>query len=193
MTSYAEVQGTTLIKYPYAFGDLQAENPFTNYNGNTDFVSIFPETDTAIHNGYSLVEVTQADQPSFNKAAQVCTLNATPTLESGVWTLGWTVSQMTPEQIAQYQEGLKEQIVFSVQKRLDDFAKSRGYDGILSACTYSNSPTPKFATEGQYCLTQRDATWAMLAQMLAEIEAGTRPLPSSYGDIESNLPTLVWP
>lgn len=90
-------------------------------------------------------------------------------------------------------EAIKNEVVTATQQRLDSFAQSRQYDGILSACTYHTSPTPKFQVEGQYCLAQRDATWAKLYEILAEVEAGTRPMPQSFADIESELPALVWP
>lgn len=34
---------------------------------------------------------------------------------------------------------------------------------------------------------------AKLYEMLAEVEAGTRPLPDGYADVESELPVLAWP
>lgn len=37
--NYAEVNGDTLIKYPYNFDQLQAENPYTNFGGNYDYRS----------------------------------------------------------------------------------------------------------------------------------------------------------
>lgn len=80
-----------------------------------------------------------------------------------------------------------------IQKRLDDFAKTRNYDGILSACTYATSTVPKFATEGQYCVQVRDATWAAGYALMDEVLAGTRPVPSSISDIEADLPVLEWP
>ena len=83
--------------------------------------------------------------------------------------------------------------VDATQQRLDDFARTRGYDGILSACTYATSPTPRFAAEGQYCVEARDATWAKLYEMLDEVLAGTRPMPSGYADVEPELPALAWP
>lgn len=115
----------------------------------------------------------------------------------GQWFTKYSVSDLTPEQCAEVDaanaKALQEGIVTATQKRLDDFAQTRAYDGILSACTYSTSPTAKFATEGQYCVEMRDATWAMLYQIMAEVEAGTRPMPTGYADIEPDLPALVWP
>lgn len=90
-------------------------------------------------------------------------------------------------------EALQTSVIAATQSRLDDFAKTRNYDGILSLCTYATSLIPKFKAEGQYGVEARDATWAKLYEMLAEVEAGTRPMPSGFDDIEPELPVLVWP
>lgn len=79
------------------------------------------------------------------------------------------------------------------QQRLDDFAKTRNYSGILSLCTYATSTNVKFQTEGQYGVQARDNTWATLYEILDEVQTGTRPMPSSYADIEPELPVLSWP
>lgn len=80
-----------------------------------------------------------------------------------------------------------------IQLRLDSFAGTRNYDGILSACTYATSSVPKFSAEGQACVNLRDATWSAAYDILAQVQAGTRPRPSSIADIEADLPALVWP
>lgn len=86
------------------------------------------------------------------------------------------------------------EIVVATQVRLDEFAKTRAYDGILSACTYAlDSNVPKFQQEGEYCVLVRGQTWATLYQILEEVQSGLRPMPSGYSDIEMDLPTLEWP
>ena len=91
----------------------------------------------------------------------------------------------TPEQIvAQY--------TAAVQKHLDDFARTRGYDGILSAATYATSTVPKFKAEGQYAVEARDATWAKCYEVLAAVEAGSRPM-STLDELLAELPVLEWP
>lgn len=90
-------------------------------------------------------------------------------------------------------EQIQTEIVTETQKRLDDFAKTRNYDSILSACTYASDTNLKFSAEGQYCIDSRGATWTKLYQILAEVEAATRQMPTGYADIESELPTLAWP
>jgi hypothetical protein len=90
-------------------------------------------------------------------------------------------------------EEIEKEIVTSTQDRLDFFARTRNYDGILSACTYATSPTNKFKVEGQYCVDSRDATWSKLYDILNEVQSGTRPMPSGYKEIEPELPVLEWP
>ena len=108
--------------------------------------------------------------------------------------LAWLDEGNTPEPVdPPAPPEIQSEIVAATQARLDDFARTRNYDGILSACTYATSTVPKFQSEGQYCVDARDSTWAKLYEMLAEVEAGTRPVPTGYADIEPELPVLAWP
>ena len=80
----------------------------------------------------------------------------------------------------------------AVQRRLDDFAKTRGYDGILSACTYTASAVPQFQAEGLYAVSARDVTWAACYTVMAEVLGGLRPLPT-IDELFEILPPLEWP
>lgn len=106
--------------------------------------------------------------------------------------------EMMPEEIDAHlnpqptAEQIIAQYTAAVQKRLDDFARTRGYDNILSAATYATSTNPKFAVEGQYAVEARDATWAKCYEVLAEVEAGTRPMPT-LEELMAELPVLEWP
>ena len=82
--------------------------------------------------------------------------------------------------------------VAGIQKRLDDFVKTRNYDNILSACTYATSTVPKFAEEGQHCVDLRDQTWASAYQILEDVQLKKIPMPASIDDIASRLPVLAW-
>jgi len=91
----------------------------------------------------------------------------------------------TPEQIvAEY--------TAKVQARLDAFARTRGYDGILSACSYAASTNQKFSAEGRYCVQARDATWAKCYEVLQAVQSGQRPVPT-WAQFEAELPPLAWP
>lgn len=92
-----------------------------------------------------------------------------------------------------YKQNLIRDIVNTTQERLDNFAKQKGYDSILSACTYATDPDPKFSAEGQIAVELRSTTWKKLYEILAEVEKGIRPIPSGFSDIGPALPSAVWP
>lgn len=135
-------------------------------------------------------------QPTYDPITQGVR-EVSPVQANGNWQQAWEVFDLDQNQvaanIAAKDQAILDECVSNTQKRLDDFAKTRNYDGILSACTYATSSVAKFQTEGQYCVNSRDATWAKLYSMLKEVEAGTRPKPSGYADIEAELPELLWP
>ena len=81
----------------------------------------------------------------------------------------------------------------AVQKRLDDFAKTRGYENINSATTYINSSVDKYKNEGTYASTARDSTWNALYQIIEDVTDGNREKIVNFSEIESELPTLAWP
>ena len=65
----------------------------------------------------------------------------------------------------------------AVQSMLDNAAKAKGYDSILSACSYAAYPN-QFQAEGQEFLVKRSTVWAKCYEILGEVEAGTRPVPT---------------
>ena len=131
----------------------------------SDAVEITPEQHAALLQGQSEGKVIAADA------------NGNPIL-------GDPPAPNTEQMIVQYTAG--------VQQHLDAFAQTRNYDGIMSACTYATSTVPKFATEGQYAVEARDATWAKCYEILAAVEAGSRPMPT-LDELPDELPALVWP
>lgn len=114
------------------------------------------------------------------------------------WRTGDVVAErdLTPEEMAAIAAYSPEQIIaqytVGVQHHLDAFAQTRNYDGILSATTYATSRVPEFKAEGQYAVEARDATWAMCYEILAAVEAGSRPVPT-LDELLAELPVLVWP
>lgn len=85
------------------------------------------------------------------------------------------------------------EVTTATQTRLDAWARTNNYDGILSACTYATSTVAKFAKEGQAAVDLRDATWSMLYAFMDEVQAGTKPMPTRFSDVEPLLPALKWP
>ncbi|MEW9586724.1 hypothetical protein [Paraburkholderia sp. DGU8] len=140
--------------------------------------------------------VLEAPAPTVT-ATQTVARNGVTQDAGGNWVTAWVVTDMTADQVAAAQAFSQQQLQASVvqrtQQRLDDFAKTRNYDGILSACTYAASSVAQFAKEGGYAVTARDATWNTLYSILADVTSGKRATPTGYADIEPELPTLAWP
>lgn len=82
--------------------------------------------------------------------------------------------------------------VQAVQAALDLAAQARGYDGILSACSYAVSSHPRFGPEGQAFVAWRDAVWEHCYDVLAQVSAGQRTVPS-VPDLLAELPALALP
>lgn len=92
--------------------------------------------------------------------------------------------ELPPVTLTDYQD--------AVQRRLDEKAMERKYDGILSLCTYVTSTNPGFAAEGQAGVGWRDAAWAKCYEVLTEVGAGTRPQPT-VAELLAELPAMDWP
>lgn len=86
----------------------------------------------------------------------------------------------------------KNAVLFQTSIALDDFARTREYDNMVSLCTYSTSTIPKFSAEGQRGVDLRDSTWEAVYQIIDDAEQGKRAMPTSYDEIKSELPPLVW-
>lgn len=166
-------------KYPVKESQIRSQYP------NTSFAKPFVPPG-------EYQKVDSSEQPAHDSFSQTV-VEAQPLLISGVWVQQWTVRSATADEMESRKNTLVADVTNQTQQRLDLFAQTRGYDGILSACTYVTSAVSKFQVEGQYCVESRDATWAKLYEIMAEVEAGTRPMPSGYADIEGDLPALVWP
>ena len=134
--------------------------------------------------------------PTYDTVTQYVEEGA-PEQVDGAWQQTWVVYDFDAEAIAYRMQveaqRIKQEITVAVQARLDDFAKTRDYDNVLSACSYATSTHAKYGVEGQYCVAAREATWDAMYAFMAEVVAGTRPMPTNYADIEPLLPALAWP
>ncbi len=171
------------VQYPSSPEQLRRDNP------GVSFPEVIPGSLLA---EWGVYPVTPTAQPAFDSLTQTV-VEDTPIQIDGVWTQVWEVRGASAQEIAARQQQIKEQITAQVQQRLDDFARSRGYDDIVSACSYATSQHQKYGPEGRYCVTAREDTRDVMFAIEAEVVAGTRPMPRSYDEIEPELPVLAWP
>jgi hypothetical protein len=88
---YVKITDGTVDVFPYSLGKLRTDNPQTS----------FPKkmSDAALQD-YGIYPVTNADKPSYNSLTQKISQATTPTLVSDVWTLTWSVSDKTSDEIS---------------------------------------------------------------------------------------------
>jgi hypothetical protein len=87
---------------------------------------------------------------------------------------------------------IKQQLINAIQQHLDAEAQAHYYDGILSLCSYAASENTKFGPEGVAGVVWRDACWTKGYEVLAEVEAETRPIPT-VEELLAEMPGMVWP
>ena len=89
-------------------------------------------------------------------------------------------------------ESMRSAAIMAIQRYLDTTAQTRGYDGILSLCSYANSTDPVFAAEANAGVVLRDSCWRKGYLIMAEVAGGTRPMPT-ITQVLAEMPGIVWP
>ena len=85
---------------------------------------------------------------------------------------------------------LQKQLTDAVQHVLDSKAQELNYDSCLSVCTYVDTGIPKYDDEGRAFRAWRSAVWAKGYEILAQVQAGERDIPTEE-ELLAMLPELV--
>ena len=83
--------------YPYSVGQLRRDNP------NTSFPKQIP---SEMLESYGVYTVVYTDMPSIDDRTQKTEQEATPTLVDGSWTVGWTTTDKTAEEVQQWDDNI---------------------------------------------------------------------------------------
>lgn len=86
---------------------------------------------------------------------------------------------------------IQNELTAAVQEFMDKTAQTRGYDGIMSACSYVESTDEVFKAEGEACVAWRDACWRYCYDVLALVKTGQRDIPTAE-ELIAELPALEW-
>lgn len=102
------------------------------------------------------------------------------------------VESVAPPSTEQAMQEKQQAIVNEVQGLLDQTAQQRFYDNMDSLVSYAGDPDLVFDAEGSAGKAWRSAVWRKCYQILADVQAGTRPEPTLQ-DVLDELPAMVWP
>lgn len=156
-------------------------------------VEISDDTDLSQYGYKTFIETPRPDRNEITQDV----IEVLPILINGEWTQQWSIINLGMDIIVQQQTKILTELadlsVNRIQCRLDEFARTKNYDNILSATTYTTSKILSFAKEGQYCADVRDATWAKMYEIYSDVQNGLRAPPTTYEEIEALLPALSWP
>ena len=117
---------------------------------------------------------------------------ANPETDEGWKALGVTISteevpEFTP--VEPTPEDIQKTLTEKVQSYLDDEAKKLNYDSCLSVCSYVETGVKKFDEEGAAFRAWRSAVWAKGYEIVAEVKAGKRDVPTEE-ELFAELPSL---
>jgi hypothetical protein len=167
--------------YPLAERDIRAAFP------NTSFPEPFnPE-------GYAVVFT--VPQPAYDYYTQVCREIAPELTDKGTWQQVWQVIDLTGEDLA---AGLARKAAdrlrdceSALETMLDAKARERTWKDCMSARTAAGYPS-SFQAEGVAFVVWWDECWVMAHTILAEVQAGTRPIPT-VEEFLAEMPNLILP
>ena len=151
---YVKITNGSVDTYPYTIGQLRRDNP------NTSFPKQVSES---ILESYGIYSVTISEQPSYTERTETVNLNSTPTLVEGEWTIGWTVSNKSSEEIAEY----------DAQKATDN-RSVRDYK-LLQTDWWASSDLTMTAEQTAYRQALRDITTHANWPNLEEADWPTKP------------------
>jgi len=104
--------------------------------------------------------------------------------EPGKWRQTWVQESPPKPSIADFDMALT--------MHLDSVARQRRYDNRITCAVRAGYAGP-FQAEGQAFAAWMDAQNAKAYTLLAEVQAGTRPLPETTQALIDELDPMVWP
>lgn len=177
---FIKISNNQIEKYPYTAADLYQDFPNTSFPGNLE------NTDLS---NFGVFRIASVPKPSAEWTKIVEELS--PENIDGIWTQKWIVRDATEQELVQITQNIVAEYTRAIQQYLDITARTRNYENILSACSYAAGNHPKYSVEGQDCLNWREAVWDKGYEILNDVQAGIRPLPT-IEQVIAELPPMVW-
>lgn len=96
---YVKIANGSVDTFPYSVEKLRRDNP------NVSFPKQIPSN---MLESYGVYSVSYADEPSINDRTQKVAQQTTPSLVDGTWTIGWTTSDKSSDEVTAYDSDVAE-------------------------------------------------------------------------------------
>lgn len=178
---FIKISNNQIEKYPYTATDLYRDFP------DTSFPSDLTNADLS---DLGVYKISTVQKPSVDYTQVV--EEQSPELINDMWTQVWLVRPASAEEQSTAMAKITRQFTDAIQNYLDVTAQTRNYSNIISACSYAAGTHPKYSLEGKACLSWREAVWDKSYEILNDVQAGNRPIPT-IEQVISELPPMEWP
>lgn len=93
----------------------------------------------------------------------------------------WNEISITPDpEPVKTEQQIQRTLTMAVQTHMNRVAQAVGYDNIYTAVTYANEPAvQKYQIEGLALRAWRSLVWAKCYEVMDEVKAGTRTIPTA--------------
>ena len=174
---------TQTNQYPVSESEIRNQYP------NTSFANPF-----VAPSEYAVVF--QAPAPAYDVISQGVRETAPILTDKGNYEQQWEVYDLTLEQAAANQAAKNQALIAqydaALEKHLDSTAQVKRYTNRITCAVRAGYPN-QWQAEGAAFGTWMDTCNGLGYQMLAEIEAGTRPMFNSVEEFIAEMPPMVWP
>lgn len=143
---------------------------------------------------FRVVVLHEAPRPAFDPITQSCARDGGEFVGNR-WVFKWAVTELPSEQVAANVAAAQAALIASYTAALDDFiddtAKADRWDNRITCVMRAGYPN-LWQAKGVAFGTWMDACYALAYQIMAEVQAASRSLPT-IEEFLAEMPVMIWP
>lgn len=168
-------------RYPVSSAAIREAFPSTS----------FPEhLDEADLSSFGFAPVRLSPRPVFDPMTHAV-YEGEPELADGIYSQTWVIRAKTPEELSAAQTELLASYTSALDAHIDATAKADRWDNRITCVMRAGYPN-QWQAKGIAFGTWMDTCYALAYQIMADVQAGTRALPTIQEFI-SEMPVMEWP
>lgn len=183
-TVFARVEGNRIVEYPVTAGQIKARKVPFSYFRQVAFENAVNAPD--YHRVVENIRL-ERETPVVSFTVEPMTIQE---ILDVLWEGKETLSPTDiPPQAVSTLFTLASAIV---TKQLDDFAKTKDYDNIVSLCSYVDDPDENLDKEGRRGRFLRSQAWTSIRNYQNQVLTGVHPVPRTEKELLACVPEFTW-